>query len=710
MQFKKIIPILGLSLLGGLASCNNESETYEVLFSNLQTGENFKINVPKGETIYDVTTDTSELDDFISDDTYELEGWYYTIQDANELNRGENDVNVFSYDTPINEDIQVYAGIAYKNFPSEVKEVVSSYLGTYETLDISPIPLLKTDRISVDKTNLNSFTFENVSQSTYDTYLQSLVDDYHYTLVSDNTYLDTTESYLLELNCDESSRNLVVSYRFNDEVGKFPSKYFASNFAGIDYSMYINDDSFMLAENDKDNIDNKFLTREVTNGDITFKTIFYTPKSSDLDPVTSLGDYLENNNFQLAGTNMYVDQFGSAVTQIGSVSNVPLFQNLEGVTNEMLYIATYSVATSSIDEESLSESYAEYTNFEYPTDTYPLFDGAKLYGVILGYTYSSYTGPGLNIFGLTTKQLDNIMLDLEEKGWNISMSDLSNYYSYTCYSPTEEYGIRIQYYEEDRYIDLNTSIATVVYFHHDTAFDRASVWFRNQNIGGGTITNIPKFDAYSYGSGYLNNGSSSISYTYYIIGTEVTTETYNAYLETLVNTNEWVRVSDTVFENTSCPTFNSVDGYYTIIVLYDSDSQKMTVQIYYNATTNVTTGYNDVINKIKARLQNENLVVPGLETLIGETDYKPVTVSQYYDGTNNRVNLTLYYDTLEEAEEAYNKYYEALNNSGYANAGTNSSGIEFYKETTTNTYYYGATGESTNNDVTSYYLLIGIYR
>ena len=67
MQFKKIIPILGLSLLGGLASCNNESETYEVLFSNLQTGENFKINVPKGETIYDVTTDTSELDDFISD-------------------------------------------------------------------------------------------------------------------------------------------------------------------------------------------------------------------------------------------------------------------------------------------------------------------------------------------------------------------------------------------------------------------------------------------------------------------------------------------------------------------------------------------------------------------------------------------------------------------------------------------------------------------
>lgn len=718
-------------LLSSLASCGSsstsdtanstESEKFDVTFHH-QSDEtkNVKVEVTKGQTVYTALNgDLSKVTSLCESDTLHFDNWFTSSEAAAKLNYGENNENLYKYDLIIESSLDLYPGFALDGFDSKLNSYISDYLGAYHKAKTSPVPFLRTNAFHVDTNEENVFYFDNASAYKFKEYKNDLVELYDFKEVSDNKYLDKLEAYTLSLEHLAASSSIKVTMNFNDEAGKFPSKFFASNFPAIDSSYYINDDDFSLSENSKDeDLSKKYITAvkaDILSGNEIKRSIFYTPKADDSNPTSSLSSFLTGKGiFQAINSNgtTMIDMFGNTLITITKVSKFEASNYAsEGVKEGMMAIHCQELYTEENDVEGLKEYFKELTGKEFPTDLFFNIEGGTAYGTLLGYTVNnSLPAVGQHISGVSKASFDAWLEKEKQAGMSIasSSSTSATYLStFVGTSSNGEYVFKASFYDSSKLSDLSQNVVQILFYRNQSVYEKLANWFELNNVGGGTITSVPELPATSVTSGNLNTGSSTLYYGYYLRGSGVEQSEFDAYKESLVSEG-W---KETTKEGDEYLSFLSKDGYYSLALIYDADSKVLLVQIIYNAIR-TTTSLEAALSFIGPRFGLETLVVPGLQELYDKETTKPqIEVAQYYNKSEHRGYMVFTLDSSEKVNTYLTTVESKLaSDAAFTYVGANSNGIKFYQDKTNGHIIYAADVSDTSGETPVYQFIVGVYK
>jgi len=707
---KSILLLSSIFLINSLASCSS-SNVVNITFVN-EDSETYTVSLAKGDSVANALDGKVEvLEEFAYSSSKEFDNWYLSSSDASSLDVGEANSNLFSIYEEVESSLTVYAGYGQNiDYIEDFK--LYDYLGSAID-DSSPFPRFIASEVAGDTFNDNGIYYLNTSINRFNEYKRQLIEDDGFSLLEENKYLSPNEKYIISLEYEESKERVHMLTTFNDVDNEFPTNFFASSFLGMDYSMYINESSFSLSENAKD-LKNKYFTYF---GDYSsysnVKIVGYTPKSDDSSSIVSLASYLSSNGFTLASSTsyIYVDNFATSYLFLAQ-SNSTLLNSFGklGLKEGMNLLISVPIATSSLDEDSLSSYYKSTTGGTFSNELYPSFLADK-YGTIARYTINSSKkqyGVGYYAIGFSVDYFNYYIKSLTDLGYTYSYTSSGDYrYVFTFTSKDQEYGLKVTYYLGSHYTDLLNNVALIIYYHNDSVYDLLAKWLNNQNVGGGELTGIPTFEAKSYTSGNLTSSGNSVPYTYYISGTSVEESEYTSYLVKLEDSGF---SKDSQLSNEEYTVYNYQDGYYRILVYFEDST--LTIQLYYLGSKEFSK-FDDIVNYLTPRL-GDSLTIPGVNEVITSSESlidTSIDVMQYYDGTYHRGVIYLYSDSSDKQNSIVSILEEAVTNedSGFSYIGANSSGIKFYKNSS-GLYYYIYTGNSTSNDVTSYYTVVGLYR
>lgn len=714
---KRLLFLLNTLIISSLFSCGEsvQSNTVSITFNALNSKENITLDLKKGDNIANfLNGDLTILNELTISSDYSFDAWYVTEKSAKTLDSGENSSNIFSLYDPCNENKEVYAGYILP-LESEIKENLNYYLGTFSEDYGYSLPLLKGSEYEIDETRKNGYYIKDITLNRINSFKDELVSSYGFSKLDDTSYLSNDSMYTITLTYDSLEGSVFYEVNFFALENEFPSYFFASSFLGYDYTYSINEKSFNLSNNEKDEKD-KYVTYfgDYESYYENIKVLGYTPKDDDSSPLESLNTYLTSNGFTLASSSsyIYVDQFYTnylLTSQLSSSSSLYSYLSSYGFKEGMIIMFSIPQYGKNVDNDTFLSNYNSISGTTLESNPYPYFY-ASSYGLGLKYTISSSSstyGLGFYAFGFTSEYFDSYIKSLYNSNWTYSYTSSGDYYyKFQFLSKSGEYGLNIYYYDGSYYSDLTSNLCLLVYYHKDSVFDKATKWFKNQNVGGGSITSIPKFEASSYSSGYLTSNSSSVPYTYYVRGKEVEESEYNTFLSNL--DEEWTK--DQSSSTSEYLVYKSNDSFYTMYVIY-SDST-LVIQLYYNGSRYDLLTTSDIYSYLDKRFESLSISVPGLDTLLdGEKALitpKLIGVNQYFDGTYNRALIVLSLSSSDDLDLAYNTINNSIEDetNGYTYVGENSSGITFYKDSNNTYLYFYKYSDSSSY----YYLYIGLYR
>lgn len=705
---KSLILILASACL--LSACQQEAKedtSLSVSFDALREGQEvLKVNVGTDNKV----APSEEISALVSNYEYHtFVNWYTSKEAAEALDAGENDANIFDFDVAITSSITVYAGYEESWIDQAVTEKIELTLGSYQTLDYSPLPLLdKTPYSSLDDTY--SFKALNVDENKNNE-AKKLLTDNGFTLASEGKYLDKLGRYFVSL--EYADNELTYTLSFNDEEGELPANALGTLSSALDASLYLEPDSFSLAKNEKDeDLSKKFLIAQSYSSIITglnsqCKTLFYTPKETDSDPATTFATYLSGVGYSKASSSqlIYADMFMSSLVYVSYIAKNTLITNKEwkklGVKAGMVAVSFYSAYTVGLDQDELEEEYEYYTQTEYP-DSFPdLGSIGKATSLINGYSSGSNYGPGFFISGCDKTAFDAVLNDLYEQNYTYSKSESTYYWTFNFASPTGEYVFQFKYYDSSKVAGLLSDVCQVIIIRKASAYETLAKWMEKQNKGGGTLTSIPELPV----SNVTGSANSSYPYAYTVYGKGATEADLTSYLESLAKAGFTKDKEEDGYYY-----FTSADGYYSLTVKLSSSY--LYVYIFYNYLTTDTFTYAQVATMAKARLGVTSIDIPYLATYLGE-DGSNASVMSVYDGSYQR--LVVYGDLLD-TEEAANAYLTAFTeavtaSTSWTYVGKNTAGTISFYTNSDDVYLYASVGTVTNSDEsTSYRFFIGMYR
>lgn len=643
-------------------------------------------------------------------DNHIFQGWFLSQDAAKSLDKGDGDANLFSFATTLSASLDVYAGYSLANWSTAVDERLGCYLGVYESLGYSPLPVIEASSFELDESKDCAFTAAGVTSSSYAAYGDKLTAA-GFSKASEGVYLDPLGNYNVTLSYADGAASFLIS--FADAVGAFPAKYLSSLTSGYTLSTYLSESTFELAANEKDeDLSKRFITYTASTGvgessKIAKKYVFYTPKSTDETPAASLGAYLKSHGFQSVSSTrlLYCDPFGTVLLypSIYQGSNDFAFASLP-LQKGMVCLSATSLYSTSLDVDELKSAYRSYSGAAYPENKYPDLSGlGTSFGAIFGYSNSSGEGPGFAICGANKDKFDAVLSSLYKAGWQYSSSTSTYSTAFAFLDPSQQYQINMTYYDSGKVGGLMSDIIQVTLFHYQSFTDKLSTWLGKQNQGGGTLSELPSLPKDT------TSGSVNSSYPYYFqfSVTSFNVSADNDFLAALVAAG-WKKTTT----KNDIDYYDYSDGRYQLVMSYSATNQKLTAILVYITDSVVTTGYADVMSAFAKRLGVTTLAVPGFESLIGTESPKSVTFRQFYDGTYQRAMALVDYSAEADATAALASLATALTaeGSGWSKAGTNSSGVVFYTNADGVTLYTGSTTGTAVDGSTTYRVYVSCYR
>lgn len=755
MACKKMIWGIGmLSSLFVLASCNPSSSSFISNIPSTQTGSSTQqknafevvlntgssnadekritLSVSKGSSIEsvlskDAATKKKVEDATRRDDGIVLDGWYLSSESSADLDRGNQDQNIFTFSEPVTSDLNLFAGYVLQDYDAATKDYIARYLGVYEELGYSPLPVVRTawqaEIPDFDSTLANnSLTFSNVSQTSYDAYVASLSSSYGFTQ-TDAGFTDPLKVYNLALDYDASEASLTLTYTFLDEEEAFPTNFVSSQFFNLDTRPKLNDNLFMLAENVLPEGQKKFVTRlelpEEENATYRIKDVYYVPKSTTETPTTDFYNLIDDLSLMTLSKatdsstgNMVIqyatDETNSTYLLVSQVTSPTLEETALGVTKGMVKAQFLDFSSRSLKEDEISQYFAKYLKTDWNEGHYGFPSDLKGFGSVLAGTLGGKTVVGFSAVGINDTNLQSFFDVMKEKGWdgekNSSTDTLTQY---QLNSKENEYGIILNYYPKTATSFDN--MIQVFYYHQDNIVEDLKKWFAASNVGGGTVETIPLFDADGvYSSGNLTSNGNEIGTGHYLAGTKVKAENVATYEAVLVKEG-WIKNEEET-QNNKYPTYDSKDGFYKLILIYSLENETLGVQILYNGTGTATDS-KGVLKNIGKRLGvDDTFVIPGLEDLIQK---KTVETEQFYNLSDNRAYVIIPLSSEDEVTQAKESFNTALKESGsWAQVGTvGSSGAPAYQDSKTKIVAFALDATTDNTDGSkSYAIGIVFYR
>mgnify|MGYP006919062805 FL=1 len=697
MKFKKVLySLLVVPLLPLVGCTNKESDSIYVKFHTMDSKDSvINVDLKKGQRVSDILESNNELKNNLDkvtskdgDETFDF--WYLSKDSALNLDVGEDNRNIFTYEIPLYSSIDVYAGFYVSSYKEDIENHISYYLGSYQYNDISPIPYIKTlneptieygDNSSV----ANSFTYNGIVKTKYDYYVDSLINEYGFNKISETSYIDKLNVYTLNLDYKEENKTLNLSYSFNDKEDEFPTNFFSSSFFALDIRSLINDNSFILSENSKDE---KFIHKSYIDGDIREKKIYYIPKSDDENPTYSFLSYLSNYKdvFTLYEDSnnkpLYIEDSTMSVKITANiVDNLSLEEEKIGIKKGMVEVTIEDSATYTLDMDSFNDIYSRVYPSAFNPDVFGEIPGINVYGTILRGTLSNIKVAGYYASGLNEDILEAYLKTLNNKGYRgVLVEDDDGTLQFIYNSRNNEYGMVLNYYSKNNITGLFKDYISVFYYEQDSVNEELSNWFKKSNEGGGDIYNIPEIetDGY-YTSGYYTSNDSSLGYTHYYRASNLDEDYVSKYEEKLEKTNKWTK-NEEYTNSLGYPVYVSNDGYYVLGIIYSKENKTLTIELNYNGFK-IVSDTKDIYPFIKDRLSASNAFrIPDLSNLVDGKN-KEVSVSQYYTGNDHRVFISIPYSDETSLNKAYEEYLNALNSDvvNWSYAGENSSGsIKFY--------------------------------
>jgi len=599
-----------------------------------------------------------------------------------------------------------------KEIPSEVTNRVNDLLGSYQELEYSPLPYLEKATYTLDQDDEETIIVSDVND-------EDIID--YYALLSKkgftskgNGYLDPLQRYIVSYPKNEDGTyNLEIS--FNDEAGEFPVNFISTCTSSIDVPSYMNPDTFMAAENDPNmDLSKKFLTftKRVVSGANVYRSkyVSYTPKSNDDSPLATLDDWLEDSGFSRVSSSYYIysDSFYSCLVYSGLVKDGSFALREKGAKIGDVYLQFVHSWTEELDQEALKGYYEESTGYEYPSEDFPDWTTlGKAHGLTLTYSYSSsYYGPGWVIAGANKTAFQNILDTLFDNGWSYSQTNISYATLFNFYGPKYQYRIYMSYYDHTKIGGLISDICQIRLFGFPSVYDGMKTWFKNNNAGGGEVTDVPELPCVGLkGSSTVSSSSAIPSYS--LSGRNITAEGYAKYVAALKE-DGWVLDSENSTE--SIELYVSECGFYTFYLSFDAKEETVAATIYYDSYHySGQVSYASLMEYAAKRFSVTSLSVPTLETELSVIPLKTLNVlSLFY--TYQRFMFYVPYDSNEAATAAYNKLMEAitLEDSGWEYVGKNTY-YSFYQNSD-KIYLYSAASSSTLSDgSSSYYWFVGLY-
>ena len=686
-----------------LASCSTSSSgAHTITFKDSDDNTLLTLKVNDGKSIDDFISadDLSSLSSLKSGDL-SVYNWFKSKNDAKQLNNGADNSNIVAFDEPIKSDLTLYPGYVYKNYDEETSSYIEAYLGSYQVQAVSSLPILYTNEIVA--TGINKISYKNVNEERYTEFKQDLVNEYSFTYDETTTnYYDKEGIYYLNFTYDSTNKVVDLTFTFNDKVGEFPTQFVGSMFYGLDMRQYFNEDNFSLSKNYKgEDLTKKYITNiEYSDDESSYcKYVFYTPKDSDEDPVSSINSFLVNEGMSKQSTNTYRDTFFTCEIKTFLVTSSYVSQYRElGLSVGMVGLEFIDTSSNQLDTETLAYYYNRLTGHDFDTNIYQVFDYACRYTQILTYSSSSYGyGTAFYSFGVNKDDLESSLKKMEETDWTYSKTTSGGKTAFSLLNKTQEYGLQLTFYDGSKYTDLVTNLLQVSYYHKDSVFDKINNWLTYQNVGGGKLTSMPKFEAKTYSSGYLTSGTTSIPYTYYLSGTNVTSDEYNRYVNLFKDNSEFTDVSDST---KSYLQFKYSDGFYEVLIAYSNST--LTVSVIYDGVRTFTNA-SDSLSYVYDRLGVKTLTVPGYDNLFTKYNDLEVSVNQYYSGKDERAIFIIPLSDSDTATSEYNTLLETFTNSDVLTKVGTSSGITFFKDSN-GVYMYTYTSSSSNS------LYIGMYK
>lgn len=637
--------------------------------------------------------------------------WFKTEESAKTLDAGENNENIFHFEDIVTSSMTLYAGYEVSFIDKGVTNKINLTLGVYQKLGYSPLPLL-------EETPYEDLTKETYSFKAVDVEEDSL--NKAGTLLSENgfvskgngLYLDKLGRYFVSLAY--ANKELKYTLSFNDEEGKFPSNALGTLSSALDASLYLADDSFTLAKNDKDqDLSKKFIVTQkrgkIINGLTSdVKVLCYTPKDGDEDAAQSFGNYLKSVGYSLASNTslLYVDPFMSSVVTVSTVNKMTLMLNSSlkaaGAKEGMVMASFYSGYKTSFTKEELAKNYESITTYTYP-DSFPDFAKiGKAYSLVNGYSSGENVGPGFIISGCNKMTFDEVLNELYEQGYSYTKSTSSYYWTFTLSSPTGEHIMQFSYYDSTKIKGLMSDLCKVVIIRAKSAYEKLSEWLEKQNVGGGSLTSVPALP----NKKVTGSKNSSLPYVFGLSGSDATAEDVTTYEASLTKAGF---IKGEVKDGYHY--YHTKDGFYDIAVYFDETHTTLYVFLYYNCYNSTSRSVSTMLKEAQIRLGVESINIPGLTDWLGEGE-KELTTMSLFDGTYQRYIIYGANTTEEDATSQKTALLAKLdeNSTLWKKVGSNSSGTVFY-ENSDGVVIYVQVGKQTKDDNTKvYYLYLGMYK
>lgn len=588
--------------------------------------------------------------------------------------------------------------------PEEVQERFNDILGCYEELGYSSLPKIGAT-YQLDPNDKNGVLASPVTSSAFEDYQKTLVER-GFVQQEEGTYLDPLSRYFVVLSLNGDTLSFKI--RFNDEIGAFPVNYLSTVFATFDLPIYLKSDTFEYAENVKgEDLSKKFLLADgndylaLTSASAPTKTVSWTPKQDVEDPVSDVSTWLKNAQLtpiSSSASNVLIDSFASAVVEVGKVSGATPSLLRNGAKEGDLYLRVYRLWSEELDQAHFAARYQALTGYVYDASAFPDFMTlGKAKSMLMSFAYGTYSGPGWVVSNPSKARFQAILDEFHERGWSFSQTDGSYYHSYNFYGPKNEYRVYLSYYDSSKIGGLLSDLVQIRLFQFPSIYERLTDWFKQENVGGGSITDIPEIP----GKGVNGSSTSSNGFPVFnISATSVTAENYAKYVAALQD-DGWKETN----KNNNETIYQSADGFYYYDIIYANGS--FSAALVYNASYySGKHTYAELIQYGAKRLEDPSFTVPGLSTYVDVDPSPEITVLSFYV-SDQRYLMELPLASAEESVTAVNAIYAALEaDTAWTKAGQSSTGTVFYQNAN-GTYLYCLSNVDDSSNTP--YLLIGAY-
>lgn len=680
-----------------LFSCNNaESSDITITYHLEDELNSTKVDtIKKGSKIIDLFKPSRVNGE------YTFINWYKDKDSALSLNKE----NIFYDGSIVNSSIDIYAGwiltsetgdwinkVILDNDANEVNDVsnvsgLRSYLGNYYVTDCVPFFFSNNYTHYIDHNGSFYIYGENLDYSNILVYKDKLSKaGYKINEVSKNTLYSATNpnyEFNLEFGLDETKNDeffVKVSYLDDEEYknkDQLPLHIFASEGRYVSLSKIVNFDGVKEGTG-KDIISARTY---LTNNGLPASVIYYHPdlskKVNDDDNsngVNYLGEFLKNK------LNLSTFNFSNS-DGLGAMDSLATFRIQMQYISKGSYvqILIYSMLNSEIEYNygslDLSNSY-----FSGLLDNVPRLKN-KIYDTIfyqVGYNMNSRNGIALNYFmiNLSNDDLETYILELLDYGWKYR--SISSNYAYLI-SENDSTFIYLTYYSKNTFLqtypnykNVNKGVVSLTVglsqFAENFPKDDLNS-FLKQNTRG-EIPLIPEIKGginYYFGKYKTQNSSTkkiTITETTYQLQIEMSNDISKDYAKELTN-NGW---SITFNESNNVYVASSKDTRFKIQFTYSTNKtygiSYLVLVISYNSVHSNIKTYNEALQYVNYRF-DEEVVLPNINGLQNETDFE---VTEYYDGSNDRVLLHVIYHMSDgktamiNASNAYANMLKAFEN------------------------------------------------